>query len=644
LKYIKELFNKKDNHLGILSNRYLPRWIVLLIDTSIVFVSILLVYYLLSGTPLKFYNQYSLATQGVAVLLVSVVSFYAFKTYSGIIRHSTITDVFKLAISASTTAISIIAFNYIYFYITGEKVFLTVGVLLLMLFSFSFQLLFRIAVKEVYNSLMKVSSSNLKKRVMIMGVDAHSLNIGKTLLAEDTVDFKLIGFISEKKKTKGGKIYGKPIVNFKNNFTTLKKDYSFEALIIADKTYSIKQKNRIIEMCLESGIEVYQVPFIKQVNTKEGVDILIKPVQIEDLLEREPIEINNELIKIDLENKIILVTGGAGSIGSEIVFQLACFNPKLLIILDQAESALHELELLLKEKKPNLNFAIELADISNNYRLDRIFSKYNINYLYHAAAYKHVPMIEKNPREAILVNVMGTSNLAQLSLKYRVDKFVMISTDKAVNPTNVMGASKRAAEIYVQSLQNEFKDRTKFITTRFGNVLGSNGSVIPLFRNQIAKGGPVTVTHKDIIRYFMTIPEACQLVLQAGTMGEGGEIFVFDMGEQVKIIDLAKKMIQLSGLEPYEDIDIIISGLRPGEKLYEELLNDTSKSLPTHHKKIMISKVPVSDFNEIKYKIDNLIISANQDDDKEIVLLLKNIVPEYKSENSIFKELDILQA
>ncbi len=640
-----KLFNKLykgDNHISILNNRYLPRWMVLLIDTGIVFISIGIVYYILSGTPLKFYNQYSLETQGISVLIVSVLSFYLFKTYSGIIRHSTITDVFKLAISAATTASVIILFNYVYFYITGNKVFLTVGVLLLMLFSFTIQLLFRISVKEVYNSLMKITTGNLKKRVMIFGVDAHSLNIGKTLLAEDTVEFKLIGFITEKSKTKGGKIYGKPIICLKNDFKKLKNEYNVEAIIIADKTYSIKQKNKIIELCLENGIEIFRVPFIEQVNTKNGANLQIKPIQIEDLLEREPIEINNKLINVDLKNKIILVTGGAGSIGSEIIIQLSNFNPKLVIILDQAESALHELELLLKEKHPNLKFITKLADISNNYRLEKIFSKYNINYLYHTAAYKHVPMIEKNPREAILVNVMGTSNLALLSIKYNIEKFVMVSTDKAVNPTNVMGASKRAAEMYVQSLQNEPHCNTKFITTRFGNVLGSNGSVIPHFRNQIAKGGPVTVTHKDIIRYFMTIPEACQLVLQAGTMGHGGEIFVFDMGEQVKILDLAEKMIRLSGLEPYEDIDIEITGLRPGEKLYEELLNDSSKSLPTHHKKIMISKVPIVDFNEIKYKIDNLIISANQDEDKEVVFLLKQIVPEFKSENSIYKELDIV--
>ncbi|MCF6307388.1 MAG: polysaccharide biosynthesis protein [Flavobacteriaceae bacterium] len=634
-------FYKGDNHLKVLDNRYLPRWIVLVIDSMLIIVSMLIVYTILSGTPIKFYEKVSLLTQGAAVLFVNIISFYIFKTYAGIIRHSTITDIFKLAIASVSTASVVIFFNYSYFFFTGEKIFLTVAILLFMLTSFSIMMLFRITIKEIYQVLINQTAGRLKKRVMIYGSDSHSLNIGKTLISDDTTDFKLIGFLNEKFKTKGGKLYGKPLLTIKNNFSSIIEDYKINGIIIADKSYSIKEKNKIVELCLENNLEVFSVPSLEQVNTKEGMKLQIKPIEIEDLLERDPIQINNELIKHDLENKTILVTGGAGSIGSEIVRQLSCFKPKLLVILDQAESALHELELVLKEKKPNLNFIIELADISNVFRLENVFVKHKIDFIYHAAAYKHVPMIEKNPREAVLVNILGTINLANLSLKFGIDKFVMISTDKAVNPTNVMGASKRAAEMYVQSFFNEHSDGTKFITTRFGNVLGSNGSVIPHFRNQISKGGPVTVTHKDIIRYFMTIPEACQLVLQAGTMGHGGEIFVFDMGDQVRILDLAEKMIRLSGFEPYADIDIQITGLRPGEKLYEELLNDTSKSLPTHHKKIMISKVPVVEFDDLKYKMDNIIISANKDSDKEIVMLLKKIVPEFKSQNSVFEELDI---
>ncbi len=620
----------------------MPRWIVLVIDSFIVVVSILTVYLLLSETPLVFYSKISVFAQGIAVLLVNVLSFFLFKTYAGIIRHSTITDVLKLAISSVSTAAIIIGFNYSYLLFKGEKVFLTVAILLFMLLSFSMLLLFRIVVKVSYQSFKKITTGNLKKRVMIYGVDDYSLNLGKTLLLDHSLDLNLVGFISDKRKTRGGKVYGKPIVELENNFNSIIVNFEIDAIVISENSLSIKKKNEIVEFCLKNNIEVFNVPSLEQLSSSDDLKTYIKPIQIEDLLERDPITINNKLIQHDLENKIILVTGGAGSIGSEIVNQIAEFNPKLLVVLDQAESALHELELYLQEKKPNLNFIVELADISNNYRLEKIFSKYGFNVIYHAAAYKHVPMIERNPREAINVNIMGTINLATLSVKNNVDKFVMISTDKAVNPTNVMGASKRAAEMYVQSLQNENEGITKFITTRFGNVLGSNGSVIPHFRNQIAKGGPVTVTHKEIIRYFMTISEACQLVLQAGTMGQGGEIFVFDMGSQVKILDLAEKMIRLCGYEPYKDIDIEITGLRPGEKLYEELLCDASKSLPTHHNKIMISKVPVEDLNNIIYKFDNLIISANKDDDKEIVMLLKKLVPEFISENSIFEELDVL--
>ncbi len=645
LKKINKLLSrlyKGDNHLKMLDNRYLPRWMVLVIDSMLIIVSMLIVYAILSGTPIKFHEKFSLFTQGSAVLFVNIISFYIFKTYAGIIRHSTITDVFKLAIASVSTASAVIFFNYTYSFFTGEKIFLTVAILLFMLTSFSVMMLFRITVKGIYQVLINQTAGRLKKRVMIYGADSHSLNIGKTLISDDTTDFKLIGFLNEKFKTKGGELYGKPLLTIEDNFSNIIENYKINGIIIADKSFSIKEKNKIVELCLENNLEVFSVPSLEQVNTKEGMKLQIKPIEIEDLLERDPIQINNELIKHDLENKTILITGGAGSIGSEIVRQLSCFNPKLLVILDQAESALHELELLLYETQPDLNFVIELADISNVFRLESVFIKHKIDFIYHAAAYKHVPMIEKNPREAVFVNILGTINLANLSFKFGVDKFVMISTDKAVNPTNVMGASKRAAEMYVQSFFNEHSDGTKFITTRFGNVLGSNGSVIPHFRNQISKGGPVTVTHKDIIRYFMTIPEACQLVLQAGTMGHGGEVYVFDMGDQVRILDLAEKMIRLSGFEPYADIDIQITGLRPGEKLYEELLNDTSKSLPTHHKKIMISKVPVVEFDVLKYKMDNIIISANKDSDKEIVMLLKKIVPEFISENSIFEELDTL--
>ncbi|MGA9591413.1 MAG: nucleoside-diphosphate sugar epimerase/dehydratase, partial [Salegentibacter sp.] len=370
----------------------------------------------------------------------------------------------------------------------------------------------------------------------------------------------------------------------------------------------------------------------------------IKSLQIEDLLEREPIKLDVENKIRQLTGKTILVTGAASSIGSEIVRQVADYNPAKLIILDQAETPLHNLRLEIESKFPDLKYKCIICDVGNQRRLELMFQNHTIDVIYHAAAYKHVPMMEENPHEAIFVNIMGTKNLADLAVKYETGHFVMVSTDKAVNPSNVMGASKRAAEMYVQSLFNSQRKNgeeiTKFITTRFGNVLGSNGSVVPLFKKQIEKGGPVTITHPDIIRYFMTIPEACQLVLEAGAMGKGGEIFVFDMGEPVKIMDLAIKMIKLAGYEPHKHIKVRITGLRPGEKLYEELLNDECKTLPTHHKKIMIGQDVVRDYEEVAAKIEMIIKSASKLRSDKVVAKLKDLIPEFKSNNSLFENLD----
>jgi len=366
----------------------------------------------------------------------------------------------------------------------------------------------------------------------------------------------------------------------------------------------------------------------------------IKTIQIEDLLKRKQIKLDNLEVKKRHFQKTILVTGGAGSIGREIVKQVALLEPFQIVILDQSETPLYETELEMREMYPHINFKFVLADISNYSRLEPLFEKYNFSMVYHAAAYKHVPLVEDNPHEAVLVNVLGTKNLSLLASKYNVNRFVMVSTDKAVNPTNVMGASKRVAELFVQSLQNVEGNTTKFITTRFGNVLGSNGSVIPHFRKQIEKGGPITITHPNIVRYFMTIAEACELVLNAGTMGSGGEIYVFDMGDPVKILDLAKRMIKLSGFEPDLDIKIIYTGLRPGEKLYEELLSDNTRTLPTSHEKIMISKDPSMQFSEIDQMTDLVIEFSRKEEKQEIVRILKSIVKEFKSNNSIYESLD----
>ena len=624
----------------MLDQRYLPRWIVVSIDVFLSGGSLLLVYLIILGTPIQFHDHIPVIAQGGIALGVTLIYFFIFKSYSGIIRHSTFTDILKLAFSALFTFLTLLVFNIIYQQVSDEKVFLTTSLLFYMFVSFTILLLFRIAVKESYQFLRNSALGSIKKRIAIVGVDDQTISLGKALTTDSNLPFVLAGFLTESFDSKRLKIMGKPIISVKGSIAETLEIHNIDGVLFAGDSISGVRKNQIIEECIASKVQVFNAPSLETWNTKEDIQNQIKPLQIEDLLERNPIKIDTELIACDLKDKTILVTGGAGSIGSEIIKQLAEFSPKEIIILDQAESALHELELFLQRNYQDLPYITELADISNMYRMGLLFEKYQFDIIYHAAAYKHVPLIERNPHEAVYVNVLGTVNLAILAVSYDIDKFVMVSTDKAVNPTNVMGASKRVAEMYVQSLQNEKGVSTRFITTRFGNVLGSSGSVIPHFRKQIEQGGPVTVTHKEIIRYFMTIPEACQLVLQAGTMGNGGEIYVFDMGEPVKIYDLAKKMIKLSGLEPFEDIDIKITGLRPGEKLYEELLNDSSTSLPTHHPKILISKTPAGKFEDIKRKVKQIIKKSTRGKNLEVVLLLKDLVPEYKSENSEYEVLD----
>lgn len=636
----------RTKKLTFLDQKYLPRWAVFLLDIFICIISFALMFLILDGTPLNFHSTWPTPFRAVFLLSINIFFFYALRTYAGIVRHSTFTDVFKVASSSFLTAITAVIFNYIYFAFVGQKIFLTTGILLYMFFSFTFMLFFRIAVKEAYQYLKAITAGKLKKRVVILGMDDQTISLGKALTTESNLPYKLVGFITENQINKNLKILNKPVFSVpittnSNEFTELLAQHNLDGVLIVSESLNIKEKNQIVEACLANKVEIFNVPLVEHWNRKEDIQTQIKPIQIEDLLERSPIDMDVELIKSDLYGKTILVTGGAGSIGSEIVKQLAAFKPRKIVILDNAESALHDMELYMNKHHNKLNFSILLADIRNRERMEMLFVKYKFDLVYHAAAYKHVPLIEKNPHEAIYVNIGGTINLANLSVKHNVDKFVMISTDKAVNPTNVMGASKRAAEMYVQSLQNHVNNNTRFITTRFGNVLGSNGSVIPYFRKQIAAGGPLTVTHKDIIRYFMTISEACQLVLQAGTMGNGGEIYVFDMGKPIKILDMAKRMIRLSGLKPYEDIDIEITGLRPGEKLYEELLNDSSTSLPTYHPKIMVSKVPVVEYELIAAKMQEIISISENGKSKEIVKKLKELIPEFLSKNSEFEVLDV---
>jgi FlaA1/EpsC-like NDP-sugar epimerase len=455
----------------------------------------------------------------------------------------------------------------------------------------------------------------------------------------------IVGFLDDNEQKINKVIDGTKIYS-SQKFSHLINTLNIEEVIIASHNIPSDRKNEITDVALEKNVNILTLPPVKKIMNGDLNPNQIQKIKIEDLLEREPIKINDDHILSQTKGKRILVTGAAGSIGSEIASQLGKYEPQMIILCDQAESPLHNLQLDLQDEFPNQVYHTYIADVRSTKRMQLLFDTFKPHYVYHAAAYKHVPMMENHPLEAVQTNVMGTKNLADLAVEFQVEKFVFVSTDKAVNPTNIMGATKRIAEIYVQSLNNHLENslgatvHTKFITTRFGNVLGSNGSVIPRFRDQIQKGGPVTVTHPEITRYFMTIPEACRLVLEAGTMGQGGEIFVFDMGKSVKIVELAKKMIRLSGFKPNEDIEIKFTGLRPGEKLYEELLNDLENTLPTHHEKIMIAKVRENNYDIVSMKIGELQQRLATQNKNEVVYQMKIIVPEFKSKNSIYEQLD----
>lgn len=501
-------------------------------------------------------------------------------------------------------------------------------------------------VKYIFEKYFTEMSKTKKMKALIYGSDANAIAVANALSSESPGKFNLVGFVDKSNQNSSKRILGLPILKIRKTIPVLMRSMNIEALIFADNSLSKNDKSVIIEECIEYNFKVFTVPTISDWEDQKEITKSIKNIEIQDLLERKPIVLDTNSISSKLKGKCILVTGAAGSIGSEIVRQVLKFNPDTLIILDQAETPLHSLSLEIIGLKENVNIKNVIADVRNLESLEKIFKEYKPEVVYHAAAYKHVPMMEENPAQAIFTNVLGTKNLADLSHKYKVERFVMISTDKAVNPSSVMGASKRIAEMYVQSKHFKHKKlgsehQTKFITTRFGNVLGSNGSVVPLFTKQIQEGGPITITHPEIIRYFMTIPEACQLVLEACSMGNGGEIFIFDMGKPVKIIDLARKMIRLAGFKPDTDIEIKIVGLRPGEKLYEELLNNTAKNLPTHHEKIMIAEEICDEFVVVNNAIQELIVVSNDSNGELIVAKMKNLVPEFKSLNSVFESLDI---
>ncbi|MNK68266.1 UDP-N-acetyl-alpha-D-glucosamine C6 dehydratase [compost metagenome] len=629
----KNVFNLSDF-------RYLPRWIILFIDVCIIMLSVVTSHFLIMGLDVKHYNIYPLPFVFLFIICINIFYMHIFRTYLGVIRHSTFIDLFKILFANLGTAITVIVFNYVYYLTYGDKVVLIPFIGLYFATSCLSLFIFRLFVKSFFNAIKENKRSSSRKKIYILGDDDTSVAIAQAILSNPNLPFDIRGFISYHDKRVNIKLLGKNIITKEIFINTLKDDsHDISGVLVIKETLQKEELDFWVNVFLENKLKIYKAPSMQKLRSNEMINH-IKTIQIEDLLNRRPIKLDNLEIKKRHFQKTVLVTGGAGSIGREIVRQVALLEPLQIVVLDQSETPLYETELEMRETYPHINFKFVLADISNFSRLEPIFTKYNFSMVYHAAAYKHVPLVEENPHEAVLVNVMGTKNLARLSSKYAVNRFVMVSTDKAVNPTNVMGASKRVAELFVQSLQNVEGNSTKFITTRFGNVLGSNGSVIPHFKKQIEKGGPVTITHPDIVRYFMTIAEACELVLNAGTMGQGGEIYVFDMGEPVKIIDLAKRMIKLSGFEPDIDIKIIYTGLRPGEKLYEELLSDNTRTLPTSHEKIMISKDPSMHFEEIDGLTELVIEYSRKEEKQEIVRILKSIVKEFKSNNSIYESLD----
>ncbi|WP_298222788.1 nucleoside-diphosphate sugar epimerase/dehydratase [Flavobacterium sp.] len=626
---------------------YLPRWIIFAIDVFIVFVASIITYLIIYTLTRLHYNYFGMATRYGLIILINSIFFLVYRTYSGIIRHSTFIDGVKLLTSTTTSYIFLLIINYAGRIFFDKHLFVTTGLFISYVISFLLLFLFRILIKYIFERYMNIEDKKKLINAVIYGADANAISVANALKTENPSRFKLRGFIDKFNQTKTSKsILNLPIINQSKKIHVILRSLKADALIIAEKSLSKEETIAIVEECLEFNFKVFTVPLITDWEDEKQISNKVKSFEIEDLLDRKPIILDTRSISNNLNGKTILITGAAGSIGSEITRQVLSFNPRKVIVLDQAETPLHNLRLSIDNINKNVLIRSVLADVRNKVALEKVFQKYKPSVVYHAAAYKHVPLMEENPSQAIYTNVLGTKNLADLSIEHEVERFVMVSTDKAVNPSSVMGASKRIAEKYVQTLHEKHRDDdneivTKFITTRFGNVLGSNGSIVPLFSKQILEGGPLTITHPDIIRYFMTIPEACQLVLEAGAMGKGGEIFIFDMGQPVKIIDLAKKMIRLAGFIPYKDIDIKIIGLRPGEKLYEELLNDTSKTLATHNEKILIAQELQDNYKNTHTATLELLKKMEHISNEEIVAAMKKIVPEFKSMNSVFQTLDV---
>lgn len=627
-----------------------PRWMVLFVDLIIISCS-----YLLLATSEAFIPGHSISSLvflrnwGI-VLAVYLLMIFITKSYTSVIRLSVFEDLYREFLVVAGSTILLLIINAVLPVCSYEDLARSWNIVIIGAISFSFLVMERLLIKHAYTVLRQYDSSE-RKRVLVLGTSIESIILANALKSEIGGEYYPIGLLAEKGTNPPAQISGFKVFPYdENTLVNTFVENSIHALIFShDKVKLVGRE--YADFFINNNLRILSLNHVEEFSGDENGDdnsanisTHVKNVQIEDLLGRDPIVLGNSLVRSNIRGSVVMITGACGSIGSEIVRQVATYKAKKIILVDQAETPMHDMALEMKEKFPEADIVLFMGDVQNRDRMERAFAEYRPRFVFHAAAYKHVPMMELNPSEAVLTNVMGTKNIADLALKYDVYKFVMISTDKAVNPTNVMGCTKRLAEAYTQSLFFDAKrkgKKTQFITTRFGNVLGSNGSVIPIFRRQIAEGGPVTITHRDIIRYFMTIPEACSLVLEAGCMGNGGEIYVFDMGKPVKIYDLATRMISLAGLRPGVDIEIKEIGLRPGEKLYEELLNDKEKTLDTtENDKIMVAKVRTYDFNTVCDNISNIISFAEHGNVHDMIKNMKMFIPEYHSNHSEFEQID----